>query len=184
MLSDDEVKRTAEQIRDEIWETRGVQTLQCRGRCMRPILGDDAEVTVRRCAASELSIGDIVLYRSAEGLMLHRFLRRTRAGRLTTKADNAADFDPLLDPADVVGRVTVVSGPHRRTAVDRGFGQLAFRLLGVLSLAEALAYRTLRAGLRRAWGTRPIRPGYRGAARDWLQTPRKLLTRCWRGGRR
>ena len=144
MLSDIEKKNIAEAIREDAHQAYGIQKLLCRGKCMVPILDDDAEVLVRDCRPDNVGIGDIVLYEYEGRLMLHRYIctRKGPAGALVivTKADTALSCDPPIGAESLIGKVVEIERSGRSVRIDRYLWPLAFRVTGILSLLEWLAW--------------------------------------------
>lgn len=72
---------------------------------MRPALWRGARVWLRSCGASELCVGDPVLYLNDRALpVLHRLLSAD-GNRWVVRGDANDDDDPPLDPAKVIGTV-------------------------------------------------------------------------------
>jgi hypothetical protein len=112
-------------------------TFQVRGESMTPTLraGDVVAVDFSR---GPLRRGDVVLFRRAGYLTVHRLLGRTRApdGRpcLRTRGDGRNGLDPPLDRSHVHGRVVAVLG-------DGGWRDM--RAAGARFYARALAFHDL-----------------------------------------
>ena len=87
-------------------------TVEVRGSSMLPSLRPGQRLAVE-FASGEPRRGDLLLFRQADYLAVHRLLgpaRSTSAGerRLRTCGDGQLGLDPPLDPARVLGRVTAV----------------------------------------------------------------------------
>lgn len=98
-------------------------TVRVRGRSMIPTLAEGQMLAVE-FSPDRLSRGDLLVYRQDGLLMVHRLLGPARFpdGRpsLRTRGDGLPTFDPHLDPARVVGRVTAFrSGDEWRTTRAR-----------------------------------------------------------------
>lgn len=91
-------------------------TLKVEGRCMSPFLASGDAVRIVFCEAEKLSIGDIVAYRTNDGVAVHRVLRKARNGgsvRVYQKGDNLrAGF--WVGEDQVLGRVVSVLRPDGR----------------------------------------------------------------------
>jgi len=93
---------------------RGVVRLRDDARSMEPTLRPGQTVAVE-FAPRSLRVGDLLLFRQADYLVVHRLLGRSafpdgRAG-LRTRGDARPGLDPRLAPADVVGRVVAAQRP-------------------------------------------------------------------------
>jgi hypothetical protein len=98
----------ARAIVSECVEGHAAAHLAVTGDCMHPALRPGELVTLAPPAARPPRLGDVVLFRSPEGLRLHRLVWAPRPGngRWRTKADAAAALDPWwLQRADVLGTV-------------------------------------------------------------------------------
>jgi len=99
-------------------------TVRVRGRSMFPTLVEDQVLAVE-FSPDRLYRGDILVYRQAGHLMVHRLLGPARFpdGRpsLRTRGDGLPTFDPHLDAALVVGRIIALEtgGEWRSTRARR-----------------------------------------------------------------
>ena len=83
------------------------------GDSMHPAIHDGEAVTVERCSIDELQIGDVVLAHARRGLTAHRIIRIRRQSEtleITTRGDNCFRSDPPFGAAELIGRVTSVTG--------------------------------------------------------------------------
>ena len=80
-----------------------------RGHSMEPAIRDGHVVQVEPVPASEIRVGDVVVFWTGTGYVVHR-VREIRRGRLWTKGDANARRDTFwVMPDKVVGRV--ISSP-------------------------------------------------------------------------
>ncbi len=88
---------------------------------MRPTILPGRSVRVTFCAGP-IRLGDLVVFRQADYLAVHRFLGRTRdpagVSRLRTRGDGAQKLDPAVEPARIVGRVLALERPDGWWSVD------------------------------------------------------------------
>lgn len=94
------------------------------GDSMTPVISPGDVVRVR--AGGSPRMGDIVVVQAGRGLIVHRFIGRSGDGFLH-RGDNSPRPDPVVQPDDVLGRVTAVELPlglARRldTPTARGVG--------------------------------------------------------------
>jgi hypothetical protein len=100
----------------EIARREGV-SVKVRGKCMEPVLGDGADVSVT--ARRIYFPGDVVVYRRRSGeLVAHRVLGWRRAG-LVTQGDHCDEHDPPVPPGEIVGAVDTIPvlARHRLRAI-------------------------------------------------------------------
>lgn len=78
---------------------------------MLPTIPPDSAVHVAP-AMEEPRVGDLLVFRQSDYVVVHRFLGRARTtdGRpcLRTRGDGARSLDPPVDPSAVLGRVTAL----------------------------------------------------------------------------
>jgi ribosomal protein S18 acetylase RimI-like enzyme len=98
------------------------------GRSMWPLLrpGDVAEFTPL-CGAPP-KIGDIVLYRIGERLIVHRVIGRDASGRLRLRGDFTLSEDAPIAPETVLGRLAAIERAGRRVALGTPARALALLL--------------------------------------------------------
>ncbi len=110
---------------DEILNDGRGLSFRVRGPSMQPSIRDGDVVTVRPLTDGHLVIGDIILFKTVEGiLVLHRLVRREyENGRvwLFTKGDSMPQVDRRVSPDQVIGRVTQVCRAGR-FLVQKGRG--------------------------------------------------------------
>jgi len=127
-------------------QSSGRGTFRVSGESMTPTLAPGSLVAVDLSQAS-LRRGDILLFRQADYLTVHRLLGRARfpdgSPCLRTRGDGRNRLDPPLDRSDVHGRVFAVlldggwrdlrSGRGRLYAKALAFHDLAWAAAGVLA---------------------------------------------------
>jgi signal peptidase I len=115
-------------------------TVRVQGQSMLPTLqsGDLLAVDFDR---ARLRRGGLLLYRQMEYLVVHRLLSHTtsKEGRpsLRTRGDGLSQFDPFLDPENVIGRVLATSADGKRW---RDECSALARLYGYAAAAHALSW--------------------------------------------
>jgi signal peptidase I len=80
-----------------------------RGRSMAPFISDGDCVVINPCN-SEVSVGDVVLLRSGDAiLLLHRIIKKTRDG-VVTRGDACLNDDGMSRYQDIIGKASKVEG--------------------------------------------------------------------------
>jgi hypothetical protein len=89
--------------------------LRVTGDCMSPELRPGDLVTLTSAEACRPRLGDVVLFRGAGGLRLHRLVPGPprRRSLLRLKADRAAHWDAPVDRADFIGTAVGVERDAR-----------------------------------------------------------------------
>jgi RimJ/RimL family protein N-acetyltransferase len=133
------------------------------GRSMWPLLrpGDTAIAEPLDGAPRE---GDVLVFRTGERFIAHRFIGFWPDGRLRLHGDFALDEDPPLAPESALGRVVAIERGGRRISLDAGLPRLfAFampllrqRVPRLLRSARKAATRSLES-IDRAWTAPPLR---------------------------
>ena len=102
--------RKKEQIKEELWCQALVNghTMRYRalGGSMSPFIKNGSILTIK--PGGRAFIGDVILYRSGNGMIAHRVIRRKDFDEgtfLVTKGDNLRHPDALVTPSDILGKV-------------------------------------------------------------------------------
>jgi signal peptidase len=102
------------------------------GSSMWPTIRDGDVITVVPARASELAVGDVVLYETPRGLTAHRVIRRVQdAGEsLRVRGDTPGSTDEVVGRRQLLGRVGAVERDGRgRPLGDPGcVRRLAWRI--------------------------------------------------------
>jgi len=130
-------------------------TVRVQGQSMMPTLqsGDLLAIDFDR---ARLRRGRLLIYRQVEYLVVHRLLGHASSddGRpsLRTRGDGLSQFDPFLDPENVIGQVLATSSDGKRwrdecNALARLYGDAAAYhglFWGYLGIAAGFADRAVR----------------------------------------
>jgi hypothetical protein len=89
----------------------GLRTLPVTGESMLPTFGTDDALLVD-LGARRPRAGDVVLFRSGDSLVVHRYLRRVssrrRGDHLRMRGDGRSSFDPPVRDEDIRGIVRAI----------------------------------------------------------------------------
>lgn len=115
--------------------------LRVTGTSMMPCMLPGDLVTVKRASSNEVSDGEIVLFKRANGFGLHRVVAQPEAVpgcALLTRGDRLRNNDPLVSSEALLGRVESIERNGRQfpPVVKRGF---AMGILGVLLRSSDVA---------------------------------------------
>jgi len=158
-------------------------TVRVRGDSMRPTLRPGQLLAVE-FSAEELAVGDLLLFRQGDSLLVHRLLGDARPldgqRRLRTRGDGVATLDPAVDLERVVGRVTAIEDSDRWLSTRTGAAGAYARCLAwhdrFWAAAAAVAHYPERA-LGRVRVRLPLRAGVAALDRALLQLIHRLLFR-------
>ncbi|GEM_PF-1204713 len=135
------VEQHIQSLSEQILNSGRVLRFRVRGESMSPLLKDGDVIDVERVPPGQLYVGDIVLFRSREGVLLvHRCVkRRAASGQIwvTTKGDAGRGLDRPITVDQILGRVIRI---HRggRIRVEVGIWS---RLINY-TLAKGSLYRS------------------------------------------
>ena len=98
-------------------------TVRVQGESMRPTLQPGQRLAVE-FSAEGLAVGDLLLFRQGDALLVHRLLGDARPldgkRRLRTRGDGVARLDPAVDLDRVVGRVIAIEDSARWLSTTMG----------------------------------------------------------------
>jgi signal peptidase I len=98
----------------EVLRRYGFARVRAYGGSMTPAIHPGDVLNVRAASASELVVGDVVLFEREGRLFAHRVVRQTAAGVVETRGDAHSHLDPDVEPSQILGIVeTVVPGGSR-----------------------------------------------------------------------
>ena len=151
MTTSDARRQAALRLRDAFATTTGRVWLRFQGRSMAPTLREGDLLCVRRVAPADLAAGDILVIEVADASIVHRLLyARRRRTSLITKGDNAWREDRPFGPDRLVGKICTVRRGAERIDLERGWWPWLARAIALVSLIEAIAFRSA-AAARRRW---------------------------------
>lgn len=146
-----------------LWHRDGkIGTLPVEGRSMAPTFRGRSRIWFLPLEGRSARRGEMLLYRQAGLLVVHRVIRRLPGPAYRTKGDGRPTFDYELVPAEtIVGRVVAFEREGRPCSAEGRRPRLYARIMALLSEMAGLASRG--AGrvdllLGRLAGGRSLRP--------------------------
>lgn len=83
------------------------------GFSMRPFLKEGEKLVIKKTAAKDLRIGDIILYRLDNRLVCHRLIKKTKGYSIYTRGDNCDKSDgPISQDAVLGAAIAVMKNNH------------------------------------------------------------------------
>lgn len=115
---------------------------KARGYSMHPFIQDGDVVTVSPKIGGKPRLGEVGAFCHPETrkLVVHRILARRDDGYLF-RGDNAAEWDGLISPGDILGRVTRVERNGRGVRLGLGWERLLIAYLCRYNLLQPLLVR-------------------------------------------
>jgi len=95
---------------EETLKKDGEMIISAVGYSMLPLIPPNSSIEIKRCAAIDLKLGDILLVKRGPSFILHRLceIRRTNGIFFVTKGDNTLRHDAPVEESVVLGKVTAV----------------------------------------------------------------------------
>lgn len=115
----------------EILRSGGAFSFRANGSSMYPFLPNGTILTVIPVHSHDLGVGDIVLYRIADRLIVHRIVNRATFGNRTffgIRGDNCTGSPHRVTGSDVLGLVSCAAIGPLKIAVSR----MPWRFVGIL----------------------------------------------------
>jgi hypothetical protein len=98
------IAETAVELAVETLTRAGQLRMRASGASMLPSLAPGDELQIRSCTLTEITSGDVVLFRRDGRLFVHRVVALC-GGRLLAQGDALATPDPEVPAVDVLGKV-------------------------------------------------------------------------------
>jgi polysaccharide export outer membrane protein len=117
------------------------------GDSMSPLLRTGDAIYVERVKAEDLSVGDILVYKTEGNMVAHRLVRILRKnGRcmFLTKGDTFSHVDSPLRESSLIGRVYAVRKLCLKFHIRKGIFSIVNRLSSLLSPLSSFLYRLRR----------------------------------------
>lgn len=117
------------------------------GASMSPSFRSGDIVIIKSANAAEVAIGDIIVCRSADGMIAHRLIRKYKNNGnmvLVTKGNSLPNFDNPVFPEDVLGKVVAIERGKRKINLDNPLGRLTNLFLAKISPFSPWFYPVLR----------------------------------------
>lgn len=104
---------------------------QARGNSMRPFIKDGDILGIKPIEATEVQVGDVILFRQGGRILVHRVVKRHVENEvmLIVKGDSHLRPDGPVHPDQLLGKVTSVEREGKKISLDRGVSKLAGALL-------------------------------------------------------
>lgn len=133
-----------------------------KGYSMFPLLRPGDKGVVEKCDPRDLRRGDIIVFYLRGMLVAHRMMQRRGDGFLA-KGDNNPGFDPLVNPSELVGRL---SSNHPNSFRMKLFAFWALHFTFLFTFINRIHYRisTLGTSLKKHW--KDFRNNFGFASRD------------------
>ena len=125
----------------EVLRREGSATLRVYGRSMWPWVLPGTDVRLVRVGPAELAPGDLVLYRRADGLVLHRAIRRTSGAWLVRADGGAPELEEVSDERILARSHDLILGSARLPSLPR---RVEVAVGSVLVVSAPLLTRALR----------------------------------------
>jgi len=99
------------------------------GTSMLPTIDESDELAIERYRCKP-KIGDIIAYKSDNGITAHRLIKIDSRGRLYTKGDNRLKIEGPIELKSVIGKITKIdkidNNKKKRKMINRYIAQISF----------------------------------------------------------
>lgn len=181
MLSDTEIKDIAVQLIEENSYAKGMQKFIYQGKSMNPILKEGDRLLVKELSSEDVHLGDAIVYKSKDRLIVHRFLYRKLKDQnllyMVAKADNSSETDPPFNSQYFIGKVVEINRGRKRLKLESSLWQITSYLIGVVSLLEVLSFAFICFIKSKILKNLEIKRVSRQTVSKFIRMPKLLLTR-------
>lgn len=181
MLSDTERREIAIQLRDRYAVPKGFQKFIHQGRSMSPILREGNQILVKTTLPQDLHFGDIIVYKSKDLLIAHRFLyrkfRRNNIMEIVAKADNSSERDSPFSSDCLLGKVVEIIKKGKTLNLEGDHWRIISFLIGTVSLLEAIIFETICTLRMRCFKRLKVKNTVRKNVARLIRIPKFLLSK-------
>ena len=103
----------------------GRARIRVQGTSMLPSLRPGDEIELQPASAHEIRIGDVIAYRRAGRLFVHRVIKKNSPRELVTRGDTLAQPDAPVSESEVFGLVSAVQRDGKGVNFHNSFAQRA-----------------------------------------------------------
>lgn len=111
-------------------------SFKAKGKSMRPFIMDGNKITARPAISSQLSRGDVILYRRDDSVAVHRFFGLNKNGigtLLIVKGDCQSIFE-IVREEDLLGKVAAIEIKGKIIKFDNSLIRLIGTLISLIIL--------------------------------------------------
>lgn len=99
---------------------------------MMPLLQTSDKVLVHTVKPAEIRVGDIIVFKNSDKLIVHRVIRSYNSSSFLQKGDNTTTAE-IVSSKDVIGKVIAIRKGSRIIYPDNGFGKFINLMLTFFS---------------------------------------------------
>lgn len=181
MLSNIKRREIAIQLRDTNAFAKGFQKFMHQGNSMNPILTNGDQILVKTVSLQDLRLGDIIVYKSKDQLIAHRFLYhnfgRNNIMEIVAKADNSSERDSLSSSDCLLGKVIEINRKGKPQNLENNFWRIVSYLIGAVSLLEMVIFETICAVRMKFFKRLKIKGTIRQNVAILIRIPKFLLSK-------
>src|SRR6266403_296822 len=107
----------------EVLELAGCSRIRVQGTSMLPSLRPGDEIELQSASAHEIQIGDVIAYRRAGRLFVHRVIKKNSPRELVTRGDTLPQPDAPVSELEVLGLVSAVQRDGKSVNFHNSFAQ-------------------------------------------------------------
>src|SRR5882724_205333 len=123
MMLPEPASMLAVELADDILRQHGSARIRVQGTSMLPSLRPGDEIEVQSASAHEIQIGDVIAYRRAGRLFVHRVIKKNSPRELVTRGDTLPQPDAPVSESEVLGLVSAVQRDGKSVDFHNSFAQ-------------------------------------------------------------
>jgi len=120
------------ELQDELFHTKGKGWFKIISGSMYPLIDINDKVLVKRIFPSEVRLGDIILFKNDDVLVMHRVIKiEERNGRMMIlQKGDASNYASMITPEMILGKVKAIEKKGKILSLDSGRGKVINNFLG------------------------------------------------------
>ncbi|MFC1771205.1 S24/S26 family peptidase [Candidatus Margulisiibacteriota bacterium] len=151
-------RKLALKLKNKLCLKKGQETFRFQGLSMYPLLIDGDQVLVKYIKSDQLAFGDIIVYKTADKFIIHRYFYSKNETEIIAKGDNSFKTDPPFNNKYLVGKVIKIDGKDKIIDIETFSSQLILKLTAALSLMESVGLKIIK---RLFFANKSINPSFR-----------------------
>jgi len=120
------------ELQEELFQKEGNGWFRIISGSMHPLIDINDKVLVKRIFPSEVRLGDIILFKSDDALVMHRVIKiEEQNGRMMILQKGDASLNAgVTDSESIIGKVVAIEKKGKILSLDSGRGKVINNFLG------------------------------------------------------
>ena len=123
------------ELQEELFQKEGNGWFRIISGSMHPLIDINDKVLVKRIFPSEVRLGDIILFKSDDALVMHRVIKiEEQNGRMMILQKGDASLNAgVTDSESIIGKVVAIEKKGKILSLDSGRGKVINNFLGFIN---------------------------------------------------